>query len=145
MKLSGATTCPNCKKDHKVEYDLDKLNDNIKPSEISNVQASNQQTIQEIKPEIKEVEVIKTVAPSDAPYFTCTGNNCNELHKNTNYTRKPNKKCKNCDKLNSAKQCTNCKNSDPEEFEELDDDELKDLGIPLPPEDEDGHEGHTHD
>ena len=141
MKLTGDTTCPWCKKDHKVEFDLDNLENNVKPSTTTNPQATGQTTIQEVKPEIVEKEVIKTVLPNDVPFFACKDGNCGEIHKNENYTKAPNKKCKNCDTLNGIKKCKNCKNSDPEEFEELDNEELSDLGIPIPEE----HEGHNHD
>lgn len=143
MKLTGDTTCPGCKKDHKVEFDLDKLDVPAKTAQTSNTQASSQTTIQEIKPEIVEKEVIKTVSPADVPFFPCKDGNCGEIHKNPNYSKAPNKKCKHCDTLNGIKKCKNCKNSDPEEFDELDNEELTELGIPLPPADE--HEGHDHD
>lgn len=141
MKLTGDTTCPGCKKDHKVEFDLEKLD--MPATTATNTQATGQQTIQEVKQEVKEVEKIveKAVSPSDEPFFACKNGNCGELHKNTNYSTAPNKKCKNCDTLNGKKQCKNCGNADVEEFEELDDEELKELGIPIP----ESHEGHDHE
>ncbi len=144
MKLIGDTECPGCKKSHKVEFDLDKLD--IPPTPAQNTQATGQQTIQEVKSEIKEVEKIveKTVTPSDEPFFACANGNCGDgVHRNENYKTKPNKKCKNCDSLNGKKKCKNCGNTDEEEFDELDDEELKELNIPLPNEEE-SNEGHNH-
>jgi len=93
------------------------------------------------EPEIKEVT--KTISPSDKPFFICANGNCDEgVHRNENYSKKPNKKCKNCDSLNGEKKCTNCGNKNEDEFDDLDDEELKELGIPMPPE---NHEGHNHE
>ncbi len=76
-------------------------------------------------------------------FFVCANGNCDiGVHRNENYSEKPNKKCKNCDSLNGEKKCTNCGNKDEEEFDELEDNELTELGIPMPPE---NHEGHSHE
>ena len=75
-----------------------------------------------------EPEVItNTVAPSDEPYTNCK--TCNGLHANSNYKTRPNKKCENCGSIHGSKVCKNCGNS---EFEEIDTDELNELGIPEP-------------
>jgi len=143
MKIEGDTTCPHCKKDHEASFDLDKLE--VKPTspELKNASTSGTTTIQEEKP--PKVE-IKTVQPQDEPFFACKNGNCGEgVHRNENYSKKPNKKCKNCDSLNGNKKCKNCGNTDVEEFDELDDEELKELGIPIPPESEESHEDHNHE
>lgn len=141
MKIEGETTCPHCKKDHAAAFDLEKLEVNAAPSDLRNVTATGttQQVMSPPEPKIIEKEVTKVVSPSDEPYFACKNGNCDiGMHKNPNYTIKPNKKCKNCDTLNGKKKCKNCGNSDIEEFDELDDSELEDLKIPMP-------EAHEHD
>ena len=140
MKVLTEENCPHCKKSFESSHQLDNLEPAINQGKIKEVQGTQQNTIQEVKePEIKEV--VKTVVPSDEPFYTCANGNCDKgMHKNPNYTKKPNKKCKNCDSLNGNKKCKNCGNSDEEEFEELDSDELNDLGIPEPPEHDHTHE-----
>lgn len=134
MKITG--DCPNCKE--KVAIDIDKL-EVKQPKELENTTSEGQQTQQIIKPEIKEIEKIveKVKIPSDQPFYECK--DCDSLHKNKNYSVRPNKKCNNCDSLNGPKNkgCKNCGNT---EFEELDEDQLDDLGIPKPAEHEHEHE-----
>jgi len=143
MKVTGDATCPDCKKEHKVEFDFEKL-DIKAPATLENATGTSQ--ILEQKPQEPETkEVIKKVLPIDKPFYVCENGNCDEgqVHRNESYSKKPNKKCKNCDSLNGDKKCTNCGNKDSNEFDELDDAELEELGIPLPP--ENSHEGHNHE
>lgn len=141
MKIEGDTSCPHCKKEHTASFDLDKLDIKTPTSPLINAVATgNPQQLLEPKEIIKEVEKITKVSPSDEPFFSCANGNCSKgLHKNPNYSKAPNKKCKNCDSLNGNKKCKNCGNSDEEEFEELDNNELENLGIPLPEEKEHDH------
>lgn len=143
MKLTGDATCPGCKKDHKVEFDLEKLDVKPIPSEVSNTSASNQATIQETKPEVIEKEVVKTVIEDFKPNYECPDGNCDVgVHKNKNYTKKPKGKCTNCGQFTKHDKgtCPWCKGT---ELEELDNDELEELGIIDPAIDE--HEGHNHE
>jgi len=139
MKIHG--DCPNCKE--KVTIDIDKLQVTT-PKTLENASAEGVTQVLETKPVEPEIkEVIKTISPSDKPFFVCANGNCGEgVHRNENYSKKPNKKCKNCDSLNGEKKCTNCGNKDEDEFDDLNDEELKELGIPLPPE---NFEGHNHE
>lgn len=126
MKLTG--DCPNCKKP--VAFDVDKLEMKKEDLEIENAQASGQTTTQiQKEPEVIEKEIIKSVPSSDQPYYECK--DCDNMHKNPNYKIKPNQKCSNCGSLNrpKAKGCKNCGNT---EFEEVDNDELNELGVPEP-------------
>ena len=128
MKING--DCPHCKE--KVEIDIDKL-EVKQPKALDNASSTSQQTIQEEKPIEKIIEKIKAVAPKDQPFFECKDGNCGDkMHTNPNYKTRPNKKCKNCDSLNGGEVCKNCGNTDKDEFDELDEDELNDLGIPTP-------------
>jgi len=133
------TDCPHCKKPLGIDTEKMNVTDLVKPAE--KVNASNQVLAQEQKPaEIKEVEVIKAVSPNDQPFFACKNGDCGDLHKNPNYSKLPDKKCRNCDTLNGTKQCKNCGNKDPEEFEDIEKDDLTELGIPEPKEHEHTHE-----
>jgi hypothetical protein len=140
MNLEGDTTCPHCKKDHTASFNLDKLDIKTPASELTNVTATETSQVLEKKPEPEPTPEPIIVSPSDVPFFPCKDGNCGEIHENPNYSKAPNKKCKNCDTLNGIKKCKNCKNSDPEEFDELDNEELIEMGIPIPNE----HEGHNH-
>jgi len=143
VKLVEDIDCPHCKKPFTKETDLDKLShvENITPNN-STLSATTQVLEQKPKEPEKVIET-KTISPSDKPFFVCANGNCDEgVHRNDNYSKKPNKKCKNCDSLNGDKKCTNCGNKDEEEFDELEDEELTELGIPMPPE---NHEGHNHE
>jgi len=144
LKIKGDTTCPGCKKDHTVELDIDKLD--IKtpeaPAQMQNAQTTGQQTQQITKPEIKEV--IKTVSPKDEPFYKCKNGNCGKgAHSNPNYSVLPDQKCENCGALNGQKICKTCGNKDEENFSTMEKEELEELGIPMPKEDD--HEGHDHE
>lgn len=140
MKITGDSTCPGCKKDHPVELDIDNLD--IKAFEIpkvNNVRIENQlttpptgqQTTQVIE-KVKEV----TKIPSYIPKYKCK--NCKENHKNKDYTQKPKFKCSNCGQFSlNSDSCIWC---DGKEFDELEEDELKELGIEEPDEEEHEHE-----
>lgn len=131
MKLEGDTTCPNCKKDHSVEFDVENLD--LKKVEIP--QARNvrieqpQQTVQLEKPVEKIKEVLKV--PSYIPKYKCK--NCSENHKNKDYKKMPKARCTNCGQFDAdgSGSCPWCGNSD---FEELEKEDLVDLGIPEPEE-----------
>lgn len=137
MKLNG--DCPHCKE--KVSFDFDNI-EMKQPKTLENSSADAPQQLLEKPIEKSEPEIkIETVAPKDEPFFECKNGNCGEgLHRNKNYSKAPNQKCKNCDSLNGSTKCKNCGNKDPEEFEELEIDELKELGIPIPEPLEHSHE-----
>ena len=148
MKIDG--DCPHCKKE--VTLDTEKLqyvkqeDGNLVNTRVS--AAGNNQILQvpEQKPSI--VEKIKEVLPEFMPAGRCKNGNCDVgIHKNPNYKKRPKGKCTNCGQFSAHKEgdCPWCKNEDGKrgEIEELDDDELDELGIPKPPEDE--HEGHSHE
>ena len=135
MKLLTKEICPKCKHDFESEKDLE--NFDLK---------KNVGTIKELKddpiktpdmPEVKEVikEVVKI--PSHIPKFKCKDGNCGLMHDNKNYTSKIKGKCTNCGQFTGDinSECPFCNQK---EFDELDEDELNDLGIPEP-------KGGTHD
>jgi len=145
MKLIGDVDCPHCKQKHDAEIDIDNLKINTPEiPKVTNV-TSNQQ-VQQVQeqpvPQIKEVIKEKKVVSSDQPFFECK--DCDSLHKNPNYKDAPKKRCANgdCGTLNKskAKGCKNCGSSEFEE-DELTDEELQEIGIPIP----ESHEGHNHE
>ena len=92
--------------------------------------------IEKPKPEIK----IETVIEDFKPNYECPDGNCPDLvHPNKNYRRKPKGKCNNCDQFTKNKdgKCPWCKGTD---IEELDPEDLEELGISNPPEVEHNHE-----
>jgi len=135
MKIAG--DCPHCKE--KIDIDIDKLTLKQKDTELKNTEASQQQTIQEITvPEVKEVVKEKMIIPSHIPGYECSDGNCGNIHPNQNYKKRVKAKCSNCGQFtpNPDKNCPWCNNK---EFEELEDDELEELGIPEP---ENNHHDH---
>ena len=133
IKVIGETTCPGCKKDHEAEFDLDKLD--IKKVEVPELRNTRLESVQIEKPQEKIVEKIKI--PSNIPKYKCK--NCNKNHKNPDYHKKPQYKCSNCGQFSTTDdECIWCNNK---EFDEIDEDELKELGIDEPDEEEHDHEG----
>ena len=131
MKLHG--DCPNCKE--KVTIDIDKLE--IKqPKELENVSAETKQVLIEKPVEKPEPEIkIETVIEDFKPNYECPDGNCpTGLHKNENYSKKVKGKCTNCDQFTKFDkgQCPWCKKTDT--IEEMDPEDLEDLGIENPPE-----------
>ena len=140
MKIQG--DCPNCKE--KVSIDIDKLE--IKtPKLLTNATAEAQTQILETpKPEIIEKEVIKTVIEDFKPNYECPNGDCDiGVHKNTNYKKMVKGKCSNCDQFTKHNKgvCPWCKKNDT--IEEIDVEELEELGIVKPEIVE--HEGHNHE
>ena len=130
MKISG--DCPNCKE--KVSIDIDKLE--IKaPKELQNASTETKQVLLE-KPKEKEPEIkTETVIEDFKPNYECPDEKCQVgLHKNENYSKKVKGKCTNCDQFTKYDkgQCPWCKKTDT--IEEMDPEDLEDLGIENPPE-----------
>ncbi len=124
--------CPHCKKD--ITLDSEKMKVTNQPLTVDTATAQSQQIITtEVKaePEIKEVikEVVKI--PSHIPKFKCKNGDCGKMHENEDYTSKITAKCENCGQFtaNTSDPCPFCNKTD---YEDLDEDELNDLGIPQP-------------
>lgn len=161
-KAIADTTCPGCGKDHQVEFDLpdppkaknvviEKGHTEIPSMELDSLaekiaakmKPKEEKPVQEPKAK-KEVEVR---LPSWQPKEFCADGSCGAKHTNKHYAQRPKKKCTNCGQFAPAKaaKCAWCDSTDidPEDrFEELSDDDLNDLGIPLP--ESEAHEGHNH-
>lgn len=82
------------------------------------------------KTEEKVVEVVKKVVPSWQPSYICKGPNCN-TKKNPAYAQRPKGKCPNCGQFSKEAfgACIWCDNK---ELEQVDEEELDNLGIPRP-------------
>jgi len=140
LKLHG--DCPNCKE--KVTFDLEKEMKIKEPKALENqTKEGLTQVLEQKPPEIIEKEVIKTVIEDFKPNYECHNGDCDiGVHKNTNYKKKPKGKCTNCGQFTKHDKgtCPWCKGTD---IDELDEDELNDLGIIDPTIEE--HEGHNHE
>jgi hypothetical protein len=82
---------------------------------------------------------VKDAAPSYQPRFKCRDGSCDVgVHKNKNYREFPKTKCADCDQFNPfpenpdrgyKNKCLWCGSED---LEEIDPEDLRDLGIPAP-------------
>lgn len=139
MKLTG--DCPNCKKP--LAFDVDKLEVKQEaPASVPNASVAGQQTQVLTKPEEKPPKP-KTVIENFKPNHECPDGNCDiGIHKNTNYTKRVKGQCENCKQFTryDTGTCPWCKK---DEIEPVDPEELDELGISKPPEQE--HEGHDHE
>ncbi len=141
MKLVEDIDCPHCKKPFTKETDLDKL-DNVETTKTTNASVNTTQQILE-KPEIKEKIVEKTVIEDFKPNYECPNGDCDVgVHKNKNYKKRPKGKCENCGQFTKHEKgvCPWCKGN---EIEEVNPEDLDELGIMAPQIDE--HEGHNHE
>ena len=111
--MTQAVTCPGC------QYQI-AIDDSPQQNELNQVRSK----MEELEKEAK--------MPSYIPNFKCTDGNCGKIHPSLRYTRRPKGKCSNCDQFSSAKEgtCPWCKEED--SLEEIDKDDLEDLGIRLP-------------
>lgn len=149
-EIHGKTKCVNCEKDTPFKVPLDKITKEDTPPAITAQITTSGTTQQLMQPNIVEKVIEKPVevAPEYMPAFRCKNGNCDiGIHRNQNYKKRPKGKCKNCNQFSGHKDgdCPWCKDEDGKrgEIEELDEDELDDLGIPNPAVSEDEH-NHEH-
>jgi len=133
--------CPGCKKE--ITLDTETLDiSKLKDSQIKNVAASAQQTQVLEKPEEKPKPEVKieTVIEDFKPSYECPDGNCDiGVHKNKNFKKRPKGKCTNCNQFTKHDKgtCPWCKST---EIEQLDPEELDELGIDMPAEQDHDHE-----
>jgi len=110
--MSRAVDCPHCSQKIGIA-DTPEIQENI-----------------ELRQELEDLKKV-TKMPSHIPNYQCKDGNCGQIHQNSRYDVAPKGKCTNCDQfsLTSEGVCPWCKNDD---LDEIDADELKDLGISLP-------------
>lgn len=108
--MTRAVTCPGCSQQIGIA-DPPEVQENIM-----------------LRQQVEELKKIPKVQ-SFVPGLRC--NDCNEVHPNPNYKQRPKGKCNNCGQFSSKKEgkCPWCKQ---DEIEEIDKDELENLGISLP-------------
>ena len=128
--------CKNgvCEQDLELEIDVPEIKPLVQRVPEIEIKGQNQTTIQESRPQIKEIEkeIIKEVkvVPSWQPNYICKGPNCN-TKKNPSYSARPKGVCSNCGQFTKEAfgTCIWCQSK---EIEEIDEDKLNDLGIPTP-------------
>ena len=110
--MTQAVHCPSCKQQFTVD-----------DSPITNQINQLQSEIEQLKKEPKMQSFI--------PKFQCKDGTCGQNHTNPRYTTRPKGKCRNCDQFSANKE-GKCPWCNQDEIEEIDKDELTDLGIELP-------------
>ena len=133
--------CPGCKKDLTLDtetLDVSKLQE----SKVKNATVSPTQQVILEKPEEKPKPEVKveTVIEDFKPNYECPDGNCDiGVHKNKNFKKRPKGKCTNCNQFTKHDKgtCPWCKSTD---IEALDPEELDELGIDTPTEQEHDHE-----
>ena len=111
--MTQAVTCPGCQQQIAID-------DSPQQNELNQIHSK----MEELEKEPK--------MPSYIPNFKCADGNCGQIHPSSRYTRRPKGKCSNCDQFSSVKEgtCPWCKEED--SLEEIDKDDLENLGIRLP-------------
>jgi len=133
--------CPGCKKDLTLDtetLDVSKFQEN----QVKNATVSPTQQVVLEKPEEKPKPEVKveTVIEDFKPNYECPNGNCDiGVHKNKNFKKRPKGKCTNCNQFTKHDKgtCPWCKSTD---IEALDPEELDELGIDTPTEQEHDHE-----
>jgi len=111
--MTRAVDCPSCSQ---------RIGISDPPEVQENVMLRQQ--VEELQKEPK----IQTFIPN----YQCKNGTCGQIHESPRYTTRPKGKCNNCDQFSPTKEgtCSWCKEKD--SIEEIDKDELKNLGIRLP-------------
>jgi len=110
--LTQAVNCPGCNQQIAID-------DSPEQTQLNQLQTEIEQLQKEPKMQ------------SFVPAFRCKDGTCNQIHSNPRFTKLPRGKCRNCEQFSGSKEgkCSWCKEN---EIEEIDKDELTDLGIELP-------------
>lgn len=142
VKLLEDLTCPHCKKDFEKETDLDQL-DKPEPVKANKSSVQQQTQLEQKEPEKQPPkEVIKEVVklPNTIPGHKCKDGNCGRVHPNKNYSRAPKYTCQNCGQFSDNNEdCIWCNSKD---FEEIEKEDLEDMGIRLPKQTEEDEHDH---
>jgi len=133
--------CPHCKKPIGLDTEKMEIVEAVKEPEKVSVNSGLQTQVLEKPEEKPKTEVkIETVIEDFKPNYECPNGNCDVgVHKNNNFKKRPKGKCTNCNQFTKHDKgtCPWCKST---EIEELDPEELDELGIDTPPEQEHDHE-----
>ncbi len=111
--MTQAVSCPGCNQQIAIDDSPQQIEANQLRIELE--EAKKQPKIQ-----------------SFIPNYQCKDGTCGQIHQNPRYTSRPKGKCSNCDQFSSTKEgtCSWCKQED--SIEEIDKDDLENLGIRLP-------------
>jgi hypothetical protein len=130
LKILTEENCPHCKKSFESAKDLEGFEPTQAPQNkgtVKTIESNAQQTM--IEPEIKEIIKEVTKLPKTQPNYKCKDGRCGNLHPNPDYEAAPSKKCENCGQFGDGETCVYCNGN---EFEDIDADELEELGIKMP-------------
>ncbi len=110
--MTQAVNCPGCSKQITID-DSPQAQENIEL----------RQQVEQLQKEPKMQAFV--------PSYQCKNGSCGQNHTNPRYTTRPKGKCRNCEQFSGNKEgeCSWCKQN---EIEEIDKDELENLGIELP-------------
>ena len=111
--MTQAVTCPGCQQQIAID------------------DSPQQNQLNQALTELEQQRKIPKMQPW-VPNFRCESGNCNQLHENPLYSKRPKGKCNNCDQFSATKEgpCPWCQETD--SIEEIDKDDLENLGIRLP-------------
>ena len=111
--MTQAVNCPSCNQQIAID-------DSPQQNELNQVRAE----LEESKKHPKMQSFI--------PSYQCKDGTCGQNHENPRYTTRPKGKCSNCDQFSPRKEgkCSWCNEKD--SIEEIDKDDLENLGIRLP-------------
>ncbi len=143
-------SCPGCKAKIELErkkpvHRIVEKSDSLATSELDAIVERVAAKLKPKEPEKIEKPKEKVIVklPSWQPKEFCANGQCGDPHKNPDYKQRVKKKCTNCGAWAPAKaaKCATCTKQDIDDpWEELDEDELNEMGIPMP----EAHE-HHHD
>ncbi len=111
--MTQAISCPGCNQQIAID-------DSPQQNQLNQLQ-------NELEQQKKQPKLLNFI-----PDYQCEDGNCGQIHENSRYANRPKGKCSNCDQFSPEKEgkCTWCKEKD--SIEEIDKDDLEDLGIRLP-------------
>jgi len=111
--MTQAVACPGCNQQIAID------------------DSPQQNELNQARVELEELKKIPKVQ-SFIPNYQCKDGTCGQVHENPHYTNRPKGKCTNCDQFSPIKEgkCSWCKEED--SIEEIDKDDLENLGIRLP-------------
>ena len=112
--MTQALDCPGCNKRITIDDSI---------AENENIQLRSQ---------VEQLKKDSLAIPRHMPSYQCPDGKCGIIHPNPKYEKRPKGKCSNCDQFSLEKEgtCPWCKERD--SIEEVDKDDIEDLGIKLP-------------
>jgi len=136
LKIPKGTKCKNgiCEQDIELDTEIEipevKPVLRVEPTAELNLDGENRPNTPPAAVKQAEKTKVEFVPPNYLPKYKCKNGNCGTAHENPNYSQAVNGQCPNCKQFSplSNGKCYWCNDN----VEELDKEELEDLGIPLP-------------